>query len=48
MQYFEAVKEGKRRAQESQIKLLDIAGFSMLTLTTKKIDGIFAPVDATK
>ena len=44
MQYFEAVKEGKRRAQESQIKLFDIAGFSMLTLTTKKIDGIFAPV----
>ena len=44
MQYFEAVQEGKRRAQKSQIKLFDIAGFSMLTLTTKKKDGAFVPV----
>ena len=44
MQYFEAVKIGKRRASESQMRLFDVAGFAMLTLTTKKIDGEFSPV----
>ena len=44
MQYFEAVQTGKKRANESQMKLFDIAGFAMLTLTTKKIDGKFFPV----
>ena len=39
MQYFQAVQAGKKRANESQMKLFDIAGFAMLTLTTKKIDG---------
>ena len=44
MQYFQAVQAGKKRANESQMKLFDIAGFAMLTLTTKKIDGKFFPV----
>lgn len=44
MQYFQAVQQGKQRAGKSQMKLFDLAGFAMLTLTTKKIDGKFAPV----
>ncbi len=44
MQYFQAVQQGKIRASKSQMKMFDIAGFSMLTLTTKKIDGKFYPV----
>ena len=44
MQYFQAVQAGKKRANKSQMKLFDIAGFAMLTLTTKKIDGKFFPV----
>ena len=44
MQYFQAVQEGKKRANEAQMKLFDIAGFAMLTLTTKKKDGKFIPV----
>ena len=44
MQYFQAVQKGKQRATKSQMRLFDLAGFAMLTLTTKKIDGKFAPV----
>ena len=44
MQYFQAVQQGKIRAGKSQMKLFNIAGFGMLTLTTKKIDGKFLPV----
>lgn len=44
MQYFQAVQQGKIRASKSQMKLFDVAGFGMLTLTTKKIDGKFFPV----
>lgn len=44
MQYFQAVKIGKERASKAQMTLFKIAGFSMLTLTTKKIDGKFLPV----
>ena len=44
MQYFQAVQKGKIRAGKSQMKLFEIAGFGMLTLTTKKIDGKFYPV----
>ena len=44
MQYFQAVQKGKSIAGKSQMKLFDIAGFAMLTLTTKKIDGKFFPV----
>ena len=44
MQYFQAVQQGKKRANEAQMKLFDIAGFAMLTLTTKKRDGKFIPV----
>lgn len=44
MQYFEAVQQGKRRAAKSQMRLFEIAGFAMLTLTTKKVGGRFAPV----
>ena len=44
MQYFQAVQQGKKRANEAQMKLFDIAGFAMLTLTTKKKDGQFIPV----
>ena len=44
MQYFQAVQKGKQIANKSQMKLFDIAGFAMLTLTTKKVDGNFLPV----
>ena len=44
MQYFQAVQQGKIRANKSQMKMFDVAGFGMLTLTTKKIDGKFHPV----
>lgn len=44
MQYFQAVQQGKARASKSQMKLFELAGFAMLTLTTKKIDGNFVPV----
>ena len=46
MQYFQAVQEGKKLANEAQMKLFDIAGFAMLTLTTKKKDGKFIPIGA--
>ena len=44
MQYFQAVQQGKIRASKAQMKMFDVAGFGMLTLTTKKIDGKFHPV----
>ena len=44
MQYFQAVQIGKQRANKAQMALFDIAGFAMLTLTTKKKDGKFFPV----
>lgn len=44
MQYFQAVQQGKIRAGKAQMKLFDIAGFAMLTLTTKKVNGKFLPV----
>ncbi len=44
MQYFQAVQEGKQRAGKSQMRMFEAAGFGMLTLTTKKIDGKFQPV----
>ena len=44
MQYFQAVQEGRIRANKAQMKLFEIAGFAMLTLTTKKKDGKFYPV----
>ena len=44
MQYFQAVQQGKQRAGKSQMKMFEVAGFSMLTLTTKKVDGSFQPV----
>ena len=44
MQYFQAVQQGKQRASKSQMKMFEVAGFGMLTLTTKKIDGKFYPV----
>ncbi len=44
MQYFQAVQQGKQRAAKSQMRLFELAGFAMLTLTTKKIDGKFMPV----
>ena len=44
MQYFQAVQIGKQRANKAQMILFDISGFAMLTLTTKKIGGKFAPV----
>lgn len=44
MQYFQAVKIGKERASKAQMKLFDLAGFAMLTLTTKKKNGKFLPV----
>lgn len=44
MQYFQAVQKGKQRAGKSQLKMFEAAGFGMLTLTTKKIDGQFQPV----
>jgi len=44
MQYFQAVQQGKQRASKSQMKMFDAAGFGMLTLTTKKMNGQFIPV----
>ena len=44
MQYFQAVQQGKQRASKSQMKMFEVAGFAMLTLTTKKVDGKFQPV----
>ena len=44
MQYFQAVQIGKQRANKAQMALFGVAGFAMLTLTTKKIDGKFFPV----
>jgi hypothetical protein len=44
VQYFQAVQRGKIIANKSQMKLFEIAGYGMLTLTTKKIDGKFFPV----
>ena len=44
MQYFQAVQQGKQRASKSQMKMFEVAGFGMLTLTTKKIEGKFYPV----
>jgi len=44
MKYFQAVKIGKERASKSQMKLFNLCGFGMLTLTTKKVDGKFLPV----
>ena len=44
MQYFQAVKIGKERASKAQMTLFDLAGFAMLALTTKKVDGKFLPV----
>ncbi len=44
MQYFQAVQIGKERANKAQMTLFDLAGFAMLTLTTKKKDGKFLPV----
>ena len=44
MQYFQAVQQGKIIANKSQMKIFEIAGFGMLTLTTKKIDGKFFTV----
>jgi hypothetical protein len=44
MQYFQAVQKGKQIASKSQMKMFEVAGFAMLTLTTKKIDGNFQPV----
>lgn len=44
MQYFQAAKIGKERAGKAQMILFKAAGFSILTLTTKKIDGKFLPV----
>jgi hypothetical protein len=44
MQYYQAVKIGKERASKAQMTLFNLAGFAMLTLTTKKIDGNFLPV----
>ena len=44
MQYFQAVKIGKERAAKAQMILFELAGFAMLTITTKKKDGKFFPV----
>tara|TARA_Y100001936_G_scaffold226485_1_gene245906 strand:+ start:251 stop:604 length:354 start_codon:yes stop_codon:yes gene_type:complete len=44
MQYFQAVQEGKKRSNLAQMKLFEVAGFAMLTLTTKKKDGKFIPI----
>jgi|LKGT01.1.fsa_nt_gi hypothetical protein len=44
MQYFQAVQIGRQRANKAQMTLFDLAGFAMLTLTTKKKDGKFLPV----
>lgn len=44
MQYFQAVRIGKERSGKSQMILFNLGGFAMLTLTTKKKDGVFLPV----
>ena len=44
MQYFQAVKIGKERAAKAQMILFVLAGYAMLTITTKKKDGKFLPV----
>ena len=44
VQYFQAVQKGKQRANKSQMKMFNAAGFGMLTLTTKRVDGTFEPV----
>ena len=44
VQYFQAVQKGKQIANKSQMKIFEVAGFGMLTLTTKKVDGNFQPV----
>ncbi len=44
MQFFQAVQIGRERANKAQMTLFDLAGFAMLTLTTKKKDGKFLPV----
>ena len=44
MQYFQAVQKGKQRAGRSQMKMFEAAGFGMLTLTTKRVNGVFEPV----
>lgn len=44
MQYFQAVQKGKQRAAKSQMKIFEAAGFGMITLTTKKVNGKFEPV----
>ena len=44
LQYFQAVKIGKERANKSQMTLFNLCGFGMITLTIKKVDGKFLPV----
>ena len=44
MQYFQAVQIGKERAAKAQMVLFDLAGYAMLTITTKKKNGKFLPV----
>ncbi len=44
MQYFQAVQQGRQRANRSQMKMFKAAGFGMLTLTTKKNGQSFEPV----
>ncbi len=44
VQYFQAVQQGRQRANRSQMKMFKVAGFGMLTLTTKKNGGNFEPV----
>ena len=44
MQYFQAVQRGKQIAGRSQMRMFQAAGFGMLTLTTKRVDGSFEPV----
>ena len=44
MQYFQAVQQGKQIAGRSQMRMFKAAGFAMLTLTTKKVGGVFEPV----
>ena len=44
MQYYQAVKIGKERATKAQMTLFNLAGFAMMTLTTKKVNGKFMPV----
>ena len=44
MQYFQAVKIGKERANKAQMILFKVGGYAMLTITTKKNNGQFVPV----